>query len=145
MNTLYLAEKVCLLWSKPGVTCKLAVLGWPPALWIYGFNLWTSFHKVLLSPHTFLTLAPLPGSSAPVMTASSPPVAPSALEAAEILIKLTLPLRELWITCPVTEKGGQKQWQRSIPSRSWNRRVSRTKAYPIFILINYKGLTLADF
>lgn len=70
---LYLAEKVCLLWSNPQLTSKLAALGQPPALWIYGFGPWTSFHKVLLSPHTFLTLA---GCLVPMMTASTSPHGP---------------------------------------------------------------------
>lgn len=145
MNTLYLAEKVCLLWSKPGVTCKLAVLGWPPVLWIYGFNLWTSFHKVLLSPHTFLTLA---RCLAPVL-----PRWQLALLQWPLLPSRQLKSLSNWLfpsgSCESLalslRKGVRKQWQPSIPSRSWNKRVSRTKAYPILILINYKGLTVADF
>lgn len=94
--------------------------------WLQSANFLT---QVLLNKSShFPPPGPLPGSSAPVMTASMPPVAPSALEAAETLIKLTLPLRELWITCPATEKGVQIPWQPSIPSRSWNKRVSRTKS-----------------
>lgn len=102
---LYLAEKVCLLWSNPRLTSELAALGQPPALWIYGFDPWTSFHKVLLSPHTFLTLAVC---LVPMMTASTSPHGPSALEAAEPLISLTLPLRELWISQTVLRKGGSE-------------------------------------
>lgn len=130
---LYLAEKVCLLWSNPRLTSKLAALGQPPALWIYGFGPWTSFHKVLLSPHTFLTLA---GCLVPMMTASTSPHGPSALEAAEPLIRLTLPLRELWISQTVLRKGGQEQKTDPILSWPWNYRVSRTKACQVLILIN---------
>lgn len=61
-------------------------------LWLQSVNF---LPQGLAKPSHFPHLGPLPGSSAPAMTASTPPVAPSALEAAEILIKLTLPLREL--------------------------------------------------
>ena len=109
-------------------------LGMATSPWIYGFNPRTSFHKVLLSPHTFLTLA---DCLAPMMTSSAPPCGPSALEAALPLIRLTLPLRELWIIQTVLRKGGQKQWQPSIRSWPRNKSVSRTKACQTLSLINY--------
>lgn len=125
--------------SKARLICKLAVLVWLPALCIYGFNLWTSFHKVLLNPH-FPYLGPLPGSGLWWWQLALLPVASSALETAEPLNEQTLPLRELWITCPAAaEKGDQKEWQPSIPPRSQNKRMSRIKACQILILINYTG------